>query len=205
VRAEVTLLSKEHELSTPHDSIEQASLGSTVVITHRVHRGCEATYEAWLQEIGPRCRAAPGHLDLQIVMPLPGVTSTYSVIIRFDSAEHLNAWMGSEERQSLIRRVDGALTMGDSFYVREGLDFWFEPPHSPLPVPVRWKQVLITWLAIYPLVLGVPLIVSTLFGVLKVPQGLFQNTLFVSGVVVTLMVYLVMPRTTRLVAGWLHK
>lgn len=63
--------------------------GATVVITHRIRAGKLAEYETWLEQIAPLCKAAPGHLDWHIVRPIAGLTETYTVIIRFDTAAHL--------------------------------------------------------------------------------------------------------------------
>jgi antibiotic biosynthesis monooxygenase (ABM) superfamily enzyme len=61
-----------------------------------------------------------------------------------------------------------------------------------------------TWSAIYPLVLGVPLAVVPVLNKLGVPNTPPLHTLAVTGVVVFLMVYVVMPRYTRLMQRWLY-
>jgi antibiotic biosynthesis monooxygenase (ABM) superfamily enzyme len=68
---------------------------------------------------------------------------------------------------------------------------------------VRWKQFLITWSAIYPLVLGVPLVVSPVMRLLGMPGNRFVTTLFVTATVVFLMTYVIMPRYTKLIRQWL--
>jgi hypothetical protein len=68
---------------------------------------------------------------------------------------------------------------------------------------VRWKQSLITWSAIYPLVLGVPLLVVPVLQLIGVPDHRFVTVFFVTAVVVLLMVYVIMPRYTALVRRWL--
>ncbi len=148
-------------------------------------------------------RASPGHLDWHIVRPVAGVTETYTVIIRFDTPEHLKYWMESSDRERLIEKVQPLFVGADNFYVSSGLDFWFTPAGAKAKVPVRWKQFLITWSAIYPLVLGVPHLVSPVLHLAGVPSSLLLTTLAVTAVVVFLMVYVVMPRYTRLVQRWL--
>jgi len=177
--------------------------GATAVITHRVRDGQQAGYDAWLSEIGPLCRSFQGHLDLQIIRPITGITGTYTVIIRFDTREHLQAWMSSQVRKQLIEQVRPLLAQDDDFYIRSGLDFWFTPEGARAKVPVRWKQFLVTWSAIYPLVLGIPLVVGPALRQLGVPQGHYVDTLFITGAVGVLMVYLVMPRYTKLIQRWL--
>lgn len=177
--------------------------GATVVITQRVRDGQQENYEVWLNEIGPVCRSSPGHLDWQIVRPIKGLTGTYTVIIRFDTRQNLEAWMTSATRRQLIEKARPMLAHDDDFFVRSGLDFWFTRETAKASVPVRWKQFLATWSAIYPLVLAVPLVLLPVVHFLGVPQNRYLETLLVTGTVCLLMVYVVMPRYTRLLQHWL--
>jgi antibiotic biosynthesis monooxygenase (ABM) superfamily enzyme len=177
--------------------------GATVVITHQVRNDKHLDYERWLNEIAPLCKAAHGHLDWHIVRPISGLTDTYTVIIRFDTKTHLQEWMDSPTRASLIEKVRPLLVTDDDFFVSSGLDFWFTPAGAKAKVPVRWKQYLATWSVIYPLVLGVPLVITPIFRYLGISNNHYITTLAMTGIVVYLMVYLVMPRYTKLIQRWL--
>jgi antibiotic biosynthesis monooxygenase (ABM) superfamily enzyme len=179
------------------------TMGATVVITHRVRDGRQGEYENWMNEIGPLCRLSPGNLDWQFIQPVPGFSSTYTVIVRFDTIAHLGAWTESPVRKRLIERVKPLLASGDDFFVRSGLDFWFAPTDAGAKVPARWRQSLVTWSVIYPLVLGVPMIVLPALRHLGVPDHRWINTFAVTGTIVMLMVYIIMPRYTKLVKRWL--
>lgn len=185
------------------DSDNLVNEGATAVITHRVRVDKHAEYETWLSEIGPLCKASPGHLDWHIVRPLAGLTETYTVVIRFDTTAHLRLWMDSPTRARLIEKVRPLLVTGDDFFVSSGLDFWFTPGGAKATVPVRWKQYLVTWSAIYPLVLGVTFIVAPIVRRLGISDNHFVTTLVATGAVAFLMVYVVMPRYTKLVKRWL--
>ena len=176
--------------------------GATVFITHRVREDRQRDYERWIDEITPLSKAAPGHLDWHIVRPLPGRSEAYTVVIRFDTPAHLQEWMQSPARRRLIEKIQPHFVDGDEVFVSSGLDFWFAPANGH-KVPVRWKQFLVTWSAIYPLVLGVPLVVAPLLRQLGVADNHLLTTLVATGIDVFLMTYLVMPRYTRLVHRWL--
>ena len=186
----------------PTDEHEQ---GATVVITHRVRENETAGYEAWLDQIAPACKSYPGQLDWQIVRPVKGITSTYTVIIRFDTREHLDVWMHSADRHRLIEAVQPLLAKDDTFFIRSGLDFWFTPEGARAKVPVRWKQFLATWTALFPLALGVPLLVLPLLRLARVPEWRPLTTAVITGVIVFLMTYVVMPRYTKLLKPWLFR
>ncbi|MEO6185552.1 MAG: antibiotic biosynthesis monooxygenase [Steroidobacteraceae bacterium] len=177
--------------------------GATVVITHRVRPDSLAKYEAWLGDILPLAKAAPGHLDVHVVRPIAGRTSTFTVIIRFDSCENLNGWMHSATRAKMISRMEPFFVHGDDYHISSGLEFWFRPPGGGASGPVRWKQLLVTWSALFPLGYGVSLLVKPLLQRTALGNSQALTTLIVSGIVLVLMVYVVMPRYTRLVRRWL--
>lgn len=97
--------------------------------------------------------------------------------------------MSSQDRKRLIEEVRPLLAQDDDFFIRSGLDFWFTPEGARAKVPVRWKQFLVTWSAIYPLVLGIPLVVALVLRQLGVPQNHYLDLLFSTGSVVWVMVY----------------
>jgi len=111
--------------------------------------------------------------------------------------------MESPTRARLIEKVQHLFATGDDFFISSGLDFWFTPAEAKAKVPIRWKQYLVTWSAIFPLALVVPLFVTPILHALGLPNNRILGTLAVTGVVVFLMVYLVMPRYTRLLQRWL--
>jgi len=104
--------------------------GASVVITHQIIDGKQNEYENWLNEIVPLCKNATGHIDWQIIRPISDLTSTYTVIIRFDSTDHLKDWMDSNDRHRLIEKVTPLLDKGDDYFIKSGLDFLFNPLHN---------------------------------------------------------------------------
>ena len=177
--------------------------GATVVVTHRVREDKQLEYEQWLDEIRPLSESSPGHLDTHIVRPIPGLTETYTIIIRFDQQANLQQWMQSSARARLIAKVQKLLVTGDDFFISSGLDFWFTPKGAQAKVPVRWKQYLVTWSAIFPLVLVTPMLVRPLLTYAGIDDNPFVTMFLVTAVVVFLMTYVVMPRYTRLLGRWL--
>lgn len=179
--------------------------GATVVITHHIRTGKQPDYEAWLDEIGPYCRKSPGFIDWQLIRPITNLTYVYTVIIRFDTTVNLRNWMESEHRKVLVEKATPLLAKDDKFYIKSGLDFLFLSESEKPAVPVRWKQYLVTWSAIYPLSLLMPLIIGPLLRKLELPQSRFIDAFFISGSIVFIMVYALMPAYTKLIRKWLFK
>jgi len=179
--------------------------GATAVITHQVSQRLQFEYEQWLNEISPVCKASEGLLDWHIIRPIAGLTDTYTVIIRYDNQQNLKNWIESEDRKRLVAKINMLLASKEEVRINSGLEFLFNPVGEKPKTPVRWKQFLVTWSAIFPLVAGIPLGLLPILKWLNIPNTHLLNTLILTGVVVSLMVYVVMPRYTKLVRHWLFE
>lgn len=67
--------------------------------------------------------------------------------------------------------------------------------------PPRYKTFLLTWLAIYPLITGL----YGLFGSWLDAIPLILRTLLLTGILVYLMTYIVMPQLTQIFHSWLSR
>jgi antibiotic biosynthesis monooxygenase (ABM) superfamily enzyme len=173
----------------------------SLVIEHRLVEGAAARYEAWLEDIIPAARRFAGHQGVEILRP-DAASSRYLLVLRFDTMNHLRAWLDSSERAALIARIEPWLAAEENLQAASGLDYLFASP-SARPPP-RYKQFLLTLSAIYPLTTIVPFAVRPWLNAMPVLAAGWSGNLIVSAIIVFLMVYVVMPRYTRLVAHWLN-
>jgi uncharacterized protein len=175
----------------------------TAVIEHDVRAGAEADYEAWLQHITTSAQHFPGHVGVNIIRP-PAGSRRYTIVVRFDTLEHLQEWLGSETRRRLIVQVGPLLERGDRVDIKTGLEFWFTPPTPAQRHPAAYKQFLLTLSAIFPLTLLVPWVLRPLFQAVPLFGLPVVSNFVISAVIVGMMTYVIMPHYTRLVAGWLY-
>lgn len=98
----------------------------TLVISHLLDPQHGQRYEEWLGKIMPIAAEFPGHLGANVIRPAAG-QNLWSVIIRFDTLEHLYAWTQSETRRQLVAEIAPLLTEGDRTEVRTEMTFWFTP------------------------------------------------------------------------------
>ncbi|MNB74715.1 Antibiotic biosynthesis monooxygenase [compost metagenome] len=173
----------------------------TLVITHTLLAGQAERYEQWLGKIMPVAADFPGHLGASVIRPTEG-QDLWTVIIRFDTLEHLYAWTQSDTRSVLVKEIEPLLAEGDKTEVRTEAAFWFTPPEMHVRKPKLWKQFLVTLMVIFPSTLVVPELTGALLPALK--GSLFLHLLN-DACVVALVVWLWMPIVTRLFAGWLKK
>jgi antibiotic biosynthesis monooxygenase (ABM) superfamily enzyme len=176
----------------------------TAVIQHQIAPGAHDRYEAWLREITPTAQRFPGHQGINIIRPTEG-TDCYTLVLRFDTLEHLQEWLASDTRRQLVAEVEPLLVHGDQVDIKTGLEFWFTPPTPAQRHPPPYKQFLLTLSAIFPLTVVVPWMVRPLFQAMPVLGQPVVSNVIISAVIVGLMTYVIMPRYTRLVVGWLYR
>ena len=101
----------------------------TSVIRRTVRAGSESRYEAWFREVTAIAQTFPGHRGVDFIRPPKG-SRTYTVVLHFDTSEHLGRWLSSDARKRLIAEIEPYLEGGDQVEIRTGLEFWFTPPDS---------------------------------------------------------------------------
>ena len=173
----------------------------TTSVTRRVKPGHEASYEEVLEGIIDAASRFPGHLGVEVFRPQSDTGGQYRTVYRFDNAEHLRAWLDSGERASWIERAEPHAIgpMRTSFVT--GLESWFTLPDQPgVPPPPPYKMALLTWITIFPLITAIVVVTGPLLEGLPLALRLGVTT----AIAVPLMTWVVMPRVTRLLRGWLY-
>jgi uncharacterized protein len=173
----------------------------TTTVTRRVKPGHEPFYESFLEGIIADAARFPGHLGVEVFRPAAASTGEYRVVYRFDTSEHLDAWLHSDERAAWLERAEPHVVGPMRMQVLTGLETWFTLPDLPgIPPPPPYKMALLTWVTIFPLITIVVIVLEPLLERLALVPRLAVTT----AVTVPIMTWLVMPRVTRLLRGWLY-
>ncbi len=175
----------------------------TSVIQQRPKPAGVAEYEAWLKEIIPEAQRFQGHRGVNVIRPTDA-SGTYTIVLHFDTSNHLSAWLNSETRARLIAKVVPLLISRERVEIKTGLEYWFTPPPGH-PQAKRYKQFLLMFSAIYPLTILVSLALQPLIWYVPLLGQLVARNFVFAGIIVALMTYVIMPRYTRLVANWLFR
>jgi uncharacterized protein len=171
----------------------------TTIVTRRVKAGHEASYEQFVEGIIAAASKYPGHLGVEVFRPQSATAGEYRIVYRFDNAEHLRVWLESDEHAAWLERAEPhAIDPMRTRFVT-GLESWFTLPDRP-GTPPPYKMALLTWLTIFPLITGIVAATGPLFEGLPVVLRLGVTT----AVAVPVMTWVVMPRATRLLRGWLN-
>ena len=186
----------------PLDSPPRGSHGPvTTTVTRRVKPGHEPFYDQFLAGINAAASRFPGHLGVEVFRPQTATAGEYRIVYRFDTGEHLRAWLDSDERAAWLERAEPHVIGPMRSRFVTGLETWFTLPDRPgAPPPPPYKMALLTWLTIFPLITLVVIALDPLLEKLDLVPRLAVTT----AVTVPIMTWLVMPRITRLLRGWLY-
>jgi antibiotic biosynthesis monooxygenase (ABM) superfamily enzyme len=171
----------------------------TVSISRRVTPGREADYEAWVQGITGRALTFPGHMGVNVICPTPPYTE-YVTIFRFDSYQHSRDWEDSDVRATWLDRLEGIVEGETAVEKGTGLEFWFSLPELPAAHPSPHKMALVLLVVVYVLVLALNYLLSPWINDWLPAARVFLLVLLQ----VLLLTYVVMPRVTKLLKGWLY-
>jgi uncharacterized protein len=142
----------------------------------------------------------PGHRGFW-VMRSPGNDSRdYTVVHQFVDGAARRAFTASSSYGSWMAKLK-ELTEGDPVIEEfKGINSWFVPPvQSPGTRPTKMKMAVVTFVGVYPLTSLLPPLLGRL---LPTWHPLLVNVA-VTGLIVTLLTWVIMPGLTRLFAGWL--
>ncbi|QJT03756.1 antibiotic biosynthesis monooxygenase [Streptomyces asoensis] len=172
----------------------------TVVVTHRVDPAHVDEFLAWQRRMNQAEGRFEGFRGTEIFRPIEGVQDDWTTLYRFDSAEHLDAWLTSDKRRQVLaegKKFDDfrLRTIDNSF----GSWFAFDENGKEAPPPSETKTSLAVWVGLYPTVVLLTLALSPLG--MPFWLGLLVGNLLSS----FLMSFLTMPHyVNRLLGRWLR-
>jgi antibiotic biosynthesis monooxygenase (ABM) superfamily enzyme len=169
----------------------------TVVREIRVRPGSEGRFELLMGALIAEASQQPGHLGATVLRP-HGAEGSYRFVYKFASRSHLSRWHDSPTRAQLFEPI-AELVHSDRFDEYPGLETWFDLPAPS--APAKWKTTLLSWAAIYALVVAMSYAMAGAGLALPIPIAAFVLT----AIIVPLVAYVVGPMLGRIFHGWLHR
>lgn len=177
---------------------------ASAIITTTVAPEEEDAFLEWQARIAAAQASFDGFDGYRLQHPIPGVQPDWVAILRYDTEEHMRAWLESSERRTLIEENGSFGAQARVRVVRSGFDAWFDAPHdSASSRAPTWKQSMLVLLVLYPVVF--------LFGLWVQDPVLLENglpfwlALFIGNVVsVAALGWLLVPAANRLFGWWLY-
>ena len=172
----------------------------TVSVSRDVVAGREADYEAWVSGITTESSRFGGHLGVNVIRPSLG-SRRYTIFYRFDNMDHAKAWQQSSQRQIWMAKIDGMVEGEAKFKTATGLEVWFEFPQvASSKQPVKWRMSVVLIAVVYNLIIALNYVLAPWIG----DWDIHSRTAVIVTMQVVLMTYLVMPRVSHYVKGWLY-
>jgi len=183
------------------DRIVTQGKSVTVVVSRRVMPGHERDYDEWVRRLVAAATEARGNQGATMLIPEPGKSGLYHVVLRFDDEKSVHQWETSYVRQKLSHEADAF-----SRRIRQeatGLETWFSIPECPeLETPPRWKMAMVTFLAVFVLSTVIVRLLQWVFNDLN----FFLESALIAVLLVVILTWLVMPFLSRVVfRKWLYK
>lgn len=174
----------------------------TRIARRHARPGHESRYEALIREMFGKMRAFHGFMGADMIPPeQPG--GCYQVVVNFASEADLQRWDESSVRAEMHRRIREVAEDDPDYRRLSGLEAWFAGTVVPASMhPPRFRMAVVTWMGIFPVVSFYLWLVSLWPGFLE--QPFLPRTAVFTAVIVVTMTWVVMPRLTKVMRGWLN-
>jgi antibiotic biosynthesis monooxygenase (ABM) superfamily enzyme len=124
----------------------------TAVIMTDVTPGSEGAFQRWHAHVKERQSKYPGFLGCEVQPPTGAFQREWVTLLRFDTNEHLDGWLESDERKQLLREAGQIIDRSSERRVRTSFEGWFKFGADNKPPP-SWKQAAIVLLCLFPVVI----------------------------------------------------
>jgi antibiotic biosynthesis monooxygenase (ABM) superfamily enzyme len=188
------------EVAQPDRPGEDPSSNVTEVILSKVKSGMDDAYREWVVRIQAAQAKYPGYRGMYLQPPAEK-DGLWTTIIRYDTTEHLEAWMEAPERAELLKESQAFIEHEQLMRLATSFPGWV--PINPITGkgPPNWKTALLVVLGLFPIVmlemrfLG-PILTS--FGLHASLATFISNIISVAGTT-----FLTMPLFIRWFGWWL--
>lgn len=125
----------------------------TEVVFSKVRAGMEDRYREWAGRIQAAQARYPGYRGMYLQPPAGGKSGHWTSILRYDTAEHLEAWMNAPERRELLAETRDFIESEELMRIATAFPGWI--PLDPVTgeAPPNWKAAMLVLLGLFPVVM----------------------------------------------------
>lgn len=176
----------------------------TILITRSPRTGNQKEFEQALSSTIDAALEFPGHLGVTVLKPQRGASNDYQIIVKFASETDYQRWCQSHEAARWFKILNHLEEKPPNLEIMTGIETWFAVDSSsasrPMIPPPRYKMEIVTWIAIFVLIVIINLLLGSFLSSLPM---LLRSFILTVGLV-TLMTYFVMPKMIGLFSWWLY-
>ncbi len=185
-------------MQTEAPDAAQPGTAVTQVIFSRIKPGMEEGYRNWAARMQQAQARYPGYRGMYLQPPASGGTH-WITMLRFDTTEHLNAWIAAPERTAMLKEGREFIENEELLRLATSFPGWVRIDPETGKGPPDWKTALLVLLGLYPIVVLSLLYLNPLLKGLAPAVGTFVgNVLSVAATS-----FLTMPFFVRKFDWWL--
>jgi len=187
--------------------VVESDLGSapgtnvTEVILSRVKPGLDARYREWAARIQNAQAKYAGYKGTYL-QPPTGDSQEWTTLLRYDTVEHLEAWMASPERAELLAESKEFIESEHLMRLATSFPGWVPINPATGKGPPNWKTALLVLLGLFPVVMLEMKFLSPVLHALGI-QNMSLATFIGNVGSVAITTYWTMPPFIRWFGWWL--
>jgi uncharacterized protein len=173
----------------------------TEVIFSKVRPGMADRYREWAARIQAAQAKYRGYRGMYLQPPAGGGDGHWTSILRYDSAEHLEAWMNAPERRAFLSETREFIESEELIRLATAFPGWV--PIDPMTGegPPNWKAAMLVLLGLFPIVMLEMKFLSPILANLGIHASL--GTFIGNAISVALTSFLTMPLFVNWFGWWL--
>lgn len=133
--------------------VESLKSGITEVIVVQTSPEKEAAFRSWMAKIHLLEARFPGFRGVYVQSPNRSNGRFWITLLQFDTAEHLDLWLHSPERQSVLEESKALINYMETHRVISPYAGWFATIARVGDLPALWKQTMVILLVLFPIVM----------------------------------------------------
>jgi hypothetical protein len=138
-------------MSTPNVETKPES-NVTEVILSKIKPGMDDVYREWSVRIQNAQSKYPGYRGMYLQPPTSS-EGRWTTLVRYDTAEHLEAWMAAPERAELLKESKAFIEHEELTRLATSFPGWVPINPETGKGPPNWKTSLLVLLGLFPIVM----------------------------------------------------
>lgn len=127
--------------------------GVTEVIVTEIDPEKRNLYRDWLAKIHQAEAKVPGYQGMYVQRPLQEEGRYWITFLQFDTAENLDRWLKSPERQEILKELNPLIKAFETHRIISPFAGWFRSIAKMGAIPPVWKQTMLVLLVLFPIVM----------------------------------------------------
>ncbi len=138
------------ERAVPESKLEG---GITEVFVTQVRQEQETAFKAWSAKIHAVEATFPGFIGVYVQSPVAKKSKHWITLLKFDTPEHLDNWLQSDERKETLKEAKELITSLEDHRLLSAYAGWFTSLAKTEGPPPVWKQTMLVLLVLFPIVM----------------------------------------------------